>query len=72
MARMPWKETDSMKERVKFVLEWERRWNEGEGRLNFAELCRESGISRQVGYVWLRRYREGAEEAPCVARALQA
>ena len=48
---MPWKETDSMKERVKFVLEWEKRWNEGEGRLNFAELCREFGISRQVGYV---------------------
>ena len=31
-----------MKERVKFVLEWEKRWN-------FAELCREFGISRQVG-----------------------
>ena len=53
---MPWKETDSMKERVKFVLEWERRWKEGAG--NFAELCREFGISRQVGYVWLGRYRE--------------
>lgn len=55
---MPWKETDSVKERVKFVLEWEKRWNEGEGRLNFAALCREFGISRQVGYVWLTRYRE--------------
>ena len=47
-----------MKERVKFVLEWEKRWNAGRGLLNFAELCREFGISRQVGYVWLRRYRE--------------
>ena len=46
-----------MKERVKFVLEWERRWREGEGLLNFAELCREFGISRQVGYVWVKRYR---------------
>jgi transposase-like protein len=46
-------ETDSMKERVKFVMEWE-----SEGRINFAELCRELGISRQVGYVWLRRHRE--------------
>jgi transposase len=55
---MPWKETNSMKERVKFVLEWEKRWSEGEGRLNFAELCREFGISRQVGYVWLGRYRD--------------
>jgi hypothetical protein len=42
---MPWKETDSMKERVKLVLEWEKRWEEGRGRLNFAELCREFGIS---------------------------
>ena len=60
---MPWKETDSVKERVKFVLEWEKRWNEGEGRLNFAALCREFGISRQVGYVWLARYR-GADQRP--------
>jgi hypothetical protein len=52
---MPWKETDSMKKRVKFVLEWEKRWNAGEGKLNFAELCRELGISRQVGYDWVRR-----------------
>ncbi|MEO8183303.1 MAG: DDE-type integrase/transposase/recombinase [Deltaproteobacteria bacterium] len=59
---MPWKETDAMKERVKFVLEWEKRWNEGEGRLNFAELCREFGISRQVGYVWLRRYRQAKQD----------
>ena len=28
---MTWKATDSMKERTKFVLEWERRWNEAEG-----------------------------------------
>jgi hypothetical protein len=27
---MPWKATDTMKERTKFVLEWERRWNEAE------------------------------------------
>jgi len=46
-----------MKERVKFVLEWERRWNEGEGRLNFAALCREFGVSRQVGYACIERYR---------------
>src|SRR5262245_55727015 len=59
---MPWKETDSMKERVKFVLEWEKRWNAGHGLLNFAELCREFGISRQVGYIWLRRYREAKHD----------
>ena len=56
---MPWTETDVMKERVKFVLEWERRWNEGEGRVNMAALCRAFGISRQTGYVWVRRYQEG-------------
>jgi hypothetical protein len=43
-GEIPWKETAAMKERVKFVLEWERRWHEGEGKLNFAELCREFGI----------------------------
>jgi hypothetical protein len=51
-APMPWQETDVTRERVKFVLEWERRWDEGEGRMNFAELCREFGISRQQGYLW--------------------
>jgi transposase InsO family protein len=40
------------------VLEWERQWNEGEGRMNFSALCRAFGISRQVGYVWLERYRK--------------
>jgi transposase InsO family protein len=54
---MPWKETDVVKERVKFLLEWESRWDSGAGRLNFAELCREFGVSRQVGYEWLERYR---------------
>jgi hypothetical protein len=54
---MPWQQTDAMKERVKFVLEWEKRWDEGEGRFNFAELCREFGISRQVRYDCVGRYR---------------
>lgn len=47
-----------MKERVKFLLEWEARFDAGEGRVNFAALCREFGVSRQVGYDWLSRYRE--------------
>ena len=51
-----------MKERVQFMLEWERRWDAGEGRLNFAELCREFGISRQVGYGWLARYRAASHD----------
>jgi putative transposase len=54
---MPWSRTNPSKERVKFALEWEKRWDAGEGRTNLAELCREFGISRETGYVWLRRYR---------------
>jgi hypothetical protein len=57
-SEMPWQETNAMKERVRVVLEWEKRWDAGEGRMNFAELCREFGISRQVGYGWLGRYRD--------------
>ncbi|MBI4509903.1 MAG: hypothetical protein HY698_09730 [Deltaproteobacteria bacterium] len=46
-------------ERTKFLLEWERRWNEAEGGLvNMAELCGMFGISRQTGYTWSGRYRE--------------
>lgn len=55
---MPWKATDSMKERTKLVLEWERRWNAAEGGpVNMAELCRMFGVSRQTGYTWVERYR---------------
>jgi len=56
VRRVPWKETSQVKERVKFVLEWERQWNEGEGRVNMTALCRAFGISRDTGYLWVRRY----------------
>lgn len=59
---MPWKDTDAMKERVKFVLEWEKRWHAGEGQVNFSELCREFGISRERGYTWLNRYRDAGHD----------
>jgi len=51
-----------MKERVKFILEWEQRWNAQEGVVNVAELCRMFGISRQTGHVWIRRYRDAQHE----------
>jgi len=54
--------TDATKERIKFVLEWEKRWDEGEGRMNLSELCREFGISRETAYVWLRRYRDAGHD----------
>lgn len=51
-----------MRERIKFILEWERRWHEKEGRVNMTALCLEFGISRECGYKWLRRYRQGGED----------
>jgi len=65
---MPWKATDELKERTKFVLEWERRWNESEGgQVNVTELCRVFGISRQTGYKLIRRYRESGGDLSAVA-----
>ena len=55
---MPWRRTNALTERVKFALEWKRRWDAGEGRTNLSELCREFGISRETAYVWLRRFRD--------------
>lgn len=64
---MPWKATDATKERTKFVLEWERRWDEAEGGpVNMAELCRMYGISRQTGYAWVERYREAQHDVRAV------
>jgi putative transposase len=64
---MPWKATDEMKERTKFVLEWERRWNEAEGGpVNMAELCRMFGVSRPTGYTWVARYRAGNHDLAAV------
>jgi putative transposase len=56
---MPWKATDAMKERVNFVLEWERRWDEAQGgAVDMAELCRKYGVSRPTGYAWVKRFRD--------------
>lgn len=56
---MPWKETDAMQERTRFVVEWERRWNAAKGgQVDVAELCRRFGVSRQTGYVWIKRFRD--------------
>ena len=47
-----------MKERVKFLLEWERQWQASEGRVLMAPLCRAFGVSRPTGYLWVSRYEE--------------
>lgn len=54
---MPWRASSVMDERMRFVLEVER------GEHAMSELCRIYSVSRETGYVWLRRYREGGMEA---------
>jgi transposase InsO family protein len=56
-----------MSERAKFLLEWERRWQAQRGRVEVAELCREYGVSRQTGYVWIRRYQDAGHDVAAVA-----
>jgi transposase-like protein len=48
---MPWKVTDVMEERIRFVRQVLR------GQESMSKLCREFGISRSTGYVWWNRYR---------------
>lgn len=48
---MPWRQTDPVLERTRFVLEAER------SGLSISELCRWYGISRPTAYQWMRRYR---------------
>src|SRR6266446_639754 len=49
---MPWKTSSVMEERLRFIFEHERR------ERTMTELCERYEITRQTGYVWLRRYRE--------------
>jgi transposase InsO family protein len=47
---MPWKETDAMKERARFVADYaSRQWT-------MSELCRRYGITRPTGYLWRDRF----------------
>jgi putative transposase len=46
---MPWRETGSPEERLEFVQDWEA------GGLSMSALCRKYGVSRRVGYKWIRR-----------------
>jgi hypothetical protein len=56
---MPWKVSDPVKERTKFVLKWEERFELAQGgRVNVSELCRMFGVSRQTSHDWLKRYRK--------------
>jgi transposase InsO family protein len=64
---MPWRQSDIVTERVRFVLAWERRWRAQQGRVDLAELCRQYGIARQTGYVWIRRYRDAGYDVSALA-----
>ena len=64
---MPWLQSDGMKERTRFVLEWESRWKANEGRVNVSELCRKYGISRETGHLWIRRYQASGYELAAIA-----
>jgi transposase len=48
---MPWKVSSVREEKVRFVVEYERE------EQTLTELSESFGISRETGYVWLRRYR---------------
>lgn len=47
---MPWLETNVIKERTRFVLDFESEL------FSMTELCERYGISRQTGHEWWRRY----------------
>src|ERR1017187_2062854 len=49
---MPWKTSSAMEEKLRFVFEYDR------DEQTMTELCRQFEVSRETGYVWLRRYRQ--------------
>ncbi len=50
---MPWKRTDPMEERIRFVMEARSEV------FQMSELSEHYGVSRKTAYKWLQRYREG-------------
>jgi transposase InsO family protein len=54
---MPWRRVDVSDQRLEFVVK------ASEPDSCIAELCREYGISRQTGHLWLKRYQEGGARA---------
>ncbi|MGB8028541.1 MAG: IS481 family transposase [Terracidiphilus sp.] len=61
---MAWKTSSALEEKVRFVMDYER------DEETMRELCARFDISRETGYVWLRRYqRSGVEGLLEVNRA---
>jgi putative transposase len=49
---MPWRETAPMKERMRFITDWER------DLYSMVELCERYGVSRKTGYKWVERFEQ--------------
>jgi len=49
---MPWKESDTMDQRLQFVHDALSE------RFNFTVLCARYGVSRRIGYKWLARFEQ--------------
>jgi transposase InsO family protein len=54
---MPWKQVEMSEERIRFGIEASKP------DACVAQLCRQFGISRPTGYLWLKRYQEGGARA---------
>src|SRR5271157_422029 len=55
-VEMGWRASSAMDEKLRFVFEYER------DEESMRALCERFGISRETGYVWLRRYRQSGPE----------
>lgn len=54
---MPWRTESVMDQRIEFVIRAQG------GEENVSQLCRDYGVSRPTGYLWLERYREAGSIA---------
>jgi transposase InsO family protein len=54
---MPWKQVRVSEQRMRFAIEASKPGS------CMAALCREFGVSRQTGYLWLKRYRQAGAAA---------
>ena len=66
---MPWKARSAMEEKFSFIMEWMANQS------TMTELCRSFGISRTLGYVYIKRYlqegRSGLRDAQGPAAGLE-
>ncbi len=54
---MPWKVTNPVNERIKFIEEWLSQ------KHTMIDLCRKYGVTRKTGYKWVGRFKEGGSPA---------